>query len=113
MRSAGSVRQCASAACSSAKVPTILVWMNSPGPSIERSTWLSAARCITTSGENVGKEPPHRGRIDDVGTLEADSADLDGDRRERFQIAGIGQLVDHQHLVVGASRSADERPPSR
>ena len=27
----------------------MLVWMNSPGPSIERSTWLSAARCMTAS----------------------------------------------------------------
>ena len=27
-------------------MPTILVSMNAPGPSIERSTWLSAARCM-------------------------------------------------------------------
>ena len=28
-------------------MPTTLVWMKSPGPVIERSTWDSAARCIT------------------------------------------------------------------
>ncbi|EPF53235.1 hypothetical protein NM98002_2175 [Neisseria meningitidis 98002] len=31
-------------------MPTILVWINSPAEPIERSTWLSAAKCITASG---------------------------------------------------------------
>jgi hypothetical protein len=39
-----------SACCSSTNVPTMLVCTNSPGPSIERSTWLSAAKCKITSG---------------------------------------------------------------
>ena len=32
------------------KVPMTLVVMKSPGSSMERSTWDSAARCITQSG---------------------------------------------------------------
>ena len=34
-------------ASSRLNVPTTLVWMKSPGPVMERSTWDSAARCIT------------------------------------------------------------------
>ncbi len=30
-------------------VPKQLVWMKSSGPTIERSTWLSAAKCTTAS----------------------------------------------------------------
>ena len=45
-----SMRQGRKASCNSVKVPTVLVRINSPGPSIERSTWLSAARSITASG---------------------------------------------------------------
>ena len=41
-RRVGSAAQWARAASSSAKVPTTLVAMNSAGPWIERSTWLSA-----------------------------------------------------------------------
>ena len=33
------------------KVPITFVVMKSPGSSMERSTWDSAARCITQSGE--------------------------------------------------------------
>ena len=40
----------AAPASSSVNVPTTLVCTKSAGPSIERSTWLSAARCITASG---------------------------------------------------------------
>ena len=42
--------QYARAVCSNVNVPTMFVWMNSPGPSIERSTWDSVARCMTASG---------------------------------------------------------------
>ena len=31
-------------------MPTIFVSINAAGPSIERSTWLSAAKCIIESG---------------------------------------------------------------
>ena len=34
-------------------VPTRLVWMKAAGPSIERSTWLSAARFITQFGRKL------------------------------------------------------------
>jgi hypothetical protein len=38
------------AASSIVNVPTTFVWMKSAGPSMERSTWDSAARCITAVG---------------------------------------------------------------
>ena len=47
-----SVRQWASAAWRSVAVPVTFVRMNSPGPSIERSTCDSAARWKTVSGRN-------------------------------------------------------------
>jgi hypothetical protein len=37
------------------KVPTTLVGMKAPGPSIERFTWDSAARCMTQSGAKSAK----------------------------------------------------------
>ncbi len=43
-------RQWRVASSSMVKVPTMLVWMNGSAELIERSTWLSAARCITASG---------------------------------------------------------------
>ena len=50
LRAGSSPDQYTRAASSSTKVPTTLVCTNGPGPSIERSTWVSAARCITASG---------------------------------------------------------------
>jgi hypothetical protein len=47
--------QWARAASSRLKVPVMLVSMKSAGPSMDRSTWLSAARCITASGAWVAK----------------------------------------------------------
>ena len=102
-----------SAACSSAKVPTTLVWMNSPGPSIERSTWLSAARCMTTSGAKLSNSLAHLRRVRDVGAHEG-VARIVRHGRERVEIARIGELVDDQHLMrrvadeVAHHRRADE-----
>ena len=42
--------QWARAASSRLKVPTTFVWMKSAGAWIERSTWLSAAKCTTARG---------------------------------------------------------------
>ena len=39
----------------------------SPGPSIERSTWLSAARCMTTSGRKSSNAERNGGAVADVG----------------------------------------------
>jgi hypothetical protein len=44
------LRHQASAASSSTKVPVTLVSTKAAAPSMERSTWLSAARCMITSG---------------------------------------------------------------
>jgi hypothetical protein len=68
-------------------LPTILVRMNAAGPSIDRSTWLSAAKCITPSGKI--------------------SLSLCGNGRKRCQVAGIAQFVDHQCTMV---RFAHEVP---
>ena len=76
LRASSSPRQWRSAACSSVKVPTMLVSMKAAGPSIERSTWLSAARCMTTSGSKVGEDRPHPRAVADIGLLETDSARL-------------------------------------
>ena len=46
------------AAFNKRKVPTTLVSTKMPGPSIDRSTWLSAARCITASGCSARSNSP-------------------------------------------------------
>ena len=87
-------------------MPTTLVLMNSAGPSIDRSTWLSAAKCITASGSKLDKNVGDGRTIADIGAAEA-IARMALDRSQRGEIAGIGQLVDDQHLVIGV---ADEMP---
>ena len=59
-------------ACMTALVPTQLVTTKSSGPAIERSTWLSAAKCSTASW------PAHRAgegvEVADIGVHEAEPA---------------------------------------
>ena len=98
-RGAGQRAPVLSAACSSANVPTTLVWMNCAGPSIERSTWLSAARCMTTSGRKLRTTSRILPRVDDVRSNEDVSAECRRHGREVVEIAGIGQLVEDEHLV--------------
>ena len=90
---------------SSVYVPTTLVGMNSPGPSMERSTWLSAARCITTSGRNSASAARIGGAVADVGSDEA-VARARRDRRQAVEVARIGELVDNEHVVAGADEVA-------
>ena len=55
-RSKGASRaQWAREASSSSSVPSTFVWTNTRGPSIERSTWLSAAKFSTASGAWAAK----------------------------------------------------------
>ena len=60
-----------------------------------------------------GEHLPHLVGVDDVGAHER-IARVVGDRRERFQIAGIGELIDDEHAVGGRAddvahhRRADE-----
>src|SRR3954449_6720104 len=96
-------------------VPWMLVWMKSAAPVMERSTWLSAARCITASGRNSAiavrmrgrsqisasreRSPPRRSharQAADIG-LEELEAVLPLAVADRAAVAGIGQLVDDQH----------------
>ena len=79
-------------------VPTTLVRMKAPGSVIERSTWLSAARCITASGRNVGVEGVHGRRIADVGLDEA-VARVVRQGLERDRVGRVGQRVERRDLV--------------
>jgi hypothetical protein len=77
------------------KVPTILVWMNSPGPSIERSTWLSAARFMTMRLMSDRTAPAIAGRCRcrPWRTRSAGVRRL----RDRGEIRRVGELVDIDH----------------
>src|SRR5579871_3485982 len=79
--------------------------MNAPGPSIERSTWLSAARCITMSGAKSLKS----WRILNVSTIYALKMEsrIRRDVRKRVDVTGVSQLVDDQHLMI---RRRDQLP---
>src|SRR5271167_4922874 len=85
------------------KVPTTLVCTKSAGPSIERSTWLSVARCITASG-SVGREDlPHRGCIGDIGP-DQDMTIVSQTFLKRVLGRGVGHLVDIDHGMIGVAQ---------
>ena len=72
-------------------------------------------------GDHVGPEPGdrigHRRRVADIGLTEG-VARIGGDRRQRGEVAGIGQFVDIEHAVrrradqVAHQRRADEARPA-
>lgn len=85
----------------------MLVWMNSAGPSIERSTWDSAARCITAVGRNAAKTSSKQDRsVADIYLVKAVARRV-SDRGKRFEIAGISELVDVGDVV---RRAVDQVP---
>ena len=83
-------------------VPKQFVLMKSSGPAIDRSTWLSAAKCTTASW------PRHRrlerAGIADVALDEASSAGSSLDVPERRQVPGVGEGVVDGDLVVGVGQ---------
>ena len=91
-------------------VPKQLVLMKSSGPAIERSTWLSAAKCTTASW------PRHRvlerARVADVALHEL-VARVVVDVAQRREVAGVGERVVDGHLVVGVARARGGRSSSR
>ena len=78
----------------------MFVVMNSCGPSIERSTWLSAARCITASGWKLFENLSHGRGIRNVGLHEMISRIVAGPWN-RSRIGGIGQLIDVEDFMIG------------
>ena len=72
--------------------------MNSPGPSIERSTWLSAARFMTQSGGNVSSAARAAARSQ-MSPRTKRNRGSPATGRQRGEIAGVGQLVVDQNLM--------------
>ena len=78
------------------------------GASIERSTWLSAARWYSV-GAVLAEQRRHRGAIADVGANKY-VVGFVADRRQIVEISGIGQLVDGDDaLAVGDQRAHQGR----
>ena len=71
----------------------MLVRTNSPGPSIERSTWLSAAKFTTARRRRLGEQLPDVVAGGDVAAHEAHAVAVE-DAVETFEVAGVGQLVE-------------------
>ena len=84
------------------KVPPTLVSMKGAAPSIERSTWLSAARCSTASGWKLCEDAVDRRAVADI-DLEMRVAVAVARLGQRFEIAGVGQLVDVGDRPVGVA----------
>ena len=88
-------------------MPTTLVCTKGPGPSIERSTWVSAARCITASGWWVANTCA----IAAASVMSARTSVWRGLVRavlQRVLRGGVGHLVDvHDAGVAVAQQVAD------
>ena len=62
-------------------MPTTLVWTNSAGPSMERSTWDSAAKLTMRRGPVLGEEARRQRSIADVAVHEDVSRIVRSDAR--------------------------------
>ena len=74
-------------------VPTTLVWTNAAGPSIERSTWLSAAKLTIASGWCVASSEATSARSP-MSPCTNTWPVVAVQRRERVAVAGIGQRIE-------------------
>ena len=83
-------------------MPTTLVWTNSAGRSIERSTWDSEAQFTTAVGLVLGQQPVHQCPVADI-ALDEDVAGMPGHVGQRVEVSGVGQLieVDQSHGLLG------------
>ena len=79
-------------------VPKQLVWTKSSGPAIERSTWLSAAKCTTASWPAIASSSV--AGIADV-ALHEPVARVVVDVAQGREVAGVRQRVVDRDLVVG------------
>ena len=83
--------------------------MKVPGPSIERSTWLSAAKMHHDIGSELAEDGGDRRRVAYIAFDELEARVI-GDRIERGQIARISQLVVDAHAMRGfADDAANDR----
>ena len=78
-------------------MPKTSVWMNSPGASIERSTWVSAAKLTIAS--NAVEAPVDRVGVGDVRGDQLDPGLIE--TPEVLDPACVGELVEHPHREVG------------
>ena len=86
----------------------MLVWMKAPGPSIERSTWLSAAKLTMQVGRNASIRFLHGDRIGDVALHKA-IARVVLDVGQGLAVPGIGQQVEvGDRGVAGGQQVMDE-----
>ncbi len=84
------------AASSRTWVPKTSVWMNSPGASIERSTWVSAAKLTIASQPSSAAATASRSAMSATDQLAA----LVVEPVEVLAPAGVGELVEHAHAEV-------------
>ena len=91
----------------------MLVSMKAPGPSIERSTWLSAARCMTTSISLVGGAMSSDRRSSQMSACDEAVVGRVLDLAQGGEIAGIGELVDIDDMVGRIGAPDAGTPPSR
>ncbi len=78
----------------------MLVWMKALASSIERSTWLSAAKLTTAVGLVLGEDPAHLVAVGDV-ALDEGQARVVEDVGEVLQAAGVGELVEDDDPGLG------------
>ena len=74
--------------------------MNGRGPSIERSTWDSAAKFSTAAGRCSANTPRHRRGVADVALHEHDARIVERAVQVQ-QVAGVGQLVEDDEAIGG------------
>jgi len=91
----------------------MLVLMNSPGPSIERSTCDSAARCNNRVGLERTQQFADLRPVADIALLKAIVRAV-LDRPQRGEIGGIGQFVEIEHIDAQlATNSRHNRRPDK
>ncbi len=79
--------------------------MKALASSIERSTWLSAAKLTTAVGPRLGEQPAHRAAVGDV-PLDEFQAGVAEHAVQALQAARVGELVEHHD--AGAGLGEDE-----
>ena len=77
-------------------MPSALVTMNAYGPAIERSTWVSAAKLTIASAPTAIASATASGSS----IAPCTNADLGRHLAQVLPPAGVGQLVEHRHLVA-------------
>ena len=90
------------AASSITKAPKTSVWMNSPGDSIERSTWDSAAKLTIASQPSIAAATASRSAM----SPSTSSTPVRGEALEVLAPPRVGELVEHPDRVARVSGEA-------